>query len=252
MSSRFIKQFIYGGFFVLILLILGFGIYYLFFRVPPSCFDLKRNQNETGVDCGGPCVSCAIKNARPMEVNFVKILPIGNINGVLIKIANPNLAAGASSFDFIVHAYGLNGAETGSVKGESFIYPGEIKYMVLPDLGNEFNKVADARVEILNAAWQAAENFSKPNTAIERFSTSLTTNGIVVNGVARNGESKILSEMIIDVLLYDSSGNIVGVTRTIINNMMASEEREFSVSFPAVPSLKNVSLSATQIFVEAK
>lgn len=46
----------------------------------PSCFDNLQNQNETGIDCGGPCISCekeTVEMFAPAKTGIVTYLLIG-------------------------------------------------------------------------------------------------------------------------------------------------------------------------------
>ena len=58
---RLLKQFLYGFFYLAILVSLIWLVYSFEFKPAPNCFDGKKNQEETGIDCGGSCISCEVK-----------------------------------------------------------------------------------------------------------------------------------------------------------------------------------------------
>src|SRR3989338_621793 len=102
MNRRIIKQFIYGIFFIGIMSSLFFGAYFLFFSSPTSCFDNRLNQGEEKTDCGGSCVSCAIKNAHILETKLINIFPVESGVVALIEIKNPNTTVGAEKFIYSI------------------------------------------------------------------------------------------------------------------------------------------------------
>ena len=67
MSSRFLRRLIFGVFYLAVFGGLSYSIYLLGIRGGASCFDGRQNQSELGVDCGGSCVSCELKNLSPIS-----------------------------------------------------------------------------------------------------------------------------------------------------------------------------------------
>ena len=78
---RKFKQFIYLLFYVLCWSAVIAGIYFLFLKPAPSCFDNKQNQGEEGIDCGGPCSKVCIPQA-------IKTITV--VNRVVWLEASPN------------------------------------------------------------------------------------------------------------------------------------------------------------------
>ena len=60
----------------------------------PSCVDQKMNQREEGIDCGGPCVACAVKNALPPVVFWTRAVELRpGFYDVAAEIQNQNTRA---------------------------------------------------------------------------------------------------------------------------------------------------------------
>lgn len=138
MDKRLRKQIIIGAIFLAIFLSIGGGIY-LAVRPQATCFDNKRNQRETGVDCGGPCISCDLKNNPPITVQKQPAFFVTQDNKINIyfQLMDSNPEWGAKSFSYRLTLNGQNG-ETQKLKFSDFILPQEIKYILLPQLKVNF------------------------------------------------------------------------------------------------------------------
>lgn len=138
MDKRLQKQIIIGAIFLIIFLSIGGGIY-LAIRPEATCFDNKRNQKETGIDCSGPCISCDLKNNPPITVQkqpafFVTLDK--NIN-IFFQLLNSDADWGAKSFSYQLTLNGSNG-ENQTLNFSDFILPQEIKYILLPQVKVNF------------------------------------------------------------------------------------------------------------------
>src|SRR4030042_1047573 len=129
---RLLKQIIYGVGYLAVFFLIGFLIYNSHFKPAPTCFDGKQNQNETCVDCVGPCASCEIRTLSPLEAIQIKRFSGDNQAVVTAEVKNPNLNWGADQFSYTFDVYGKNGAKIKSIAKTSFIYAGEIKYLLEP------------------------------------------------------------------------------------------------------------------------
>lgn len=66
------RKFIYtavAGFVALVLLLV---VYTAFFTTPSTCFDSKKNGDETGVDCGGSCALICANEAKDPSVSWAR------------------------------------------------------------------------------------------------------------------------------------------------------------------------------------
>ena len=100
------KKFIYGVFYLVILILIVMWIYNGIFTSDPTCFDGSKNQNETGVDCGGVCVPCDEKELSLLRPGLIQIFPLRNGRVVILgNVTNPNESHDAEkfSYDFIVY-----------------------------------------------------------------------------------------------------------------------------------------------------
>jgi peptidoglycan hydrolase-like protein with peptidoglycan-binding domain len=138
MDKRLQKQLIIGAIFLTFFLSIGAGIY-LTVKPQVTCFDNKRNQRETEVDCGGPCIPCDLKNNPPITVQKQPTFFITQdqkIN-IFFQLLNSDSEWGAKSFSYQLTLNGQNG-EIQKLNFSDFILPQEIKYILLPQVKVNF------------------------------------------------------------------------------------------------------------------
>jgi len=244
MTSRIGKQAVYGTIYLLFFFLIVFLIYLAFFRPAPTCFDGRQNQGETGIDCGGPCASCEIKTLSPVEPNWIKYFSNDNQTVIAAEIKNPNPKWAADSFSYIFDVYGENGAKLKTLTKNSFIYAGEIKYLVeVPDV--DFKNITSVKISFSNINWVTADEFTKPTVQAREIKTepaSQDPNRVTVSGFIANNNAFPLSKVRIIGFLFNSGGLQISASKTELENIAAFKEELFKLNFP-----KNISLPTTSV-----
>ena len=247
-SRRLAKQIAYGIFFCLFWVVIIYGGYRLFLKPPASCFDNKQNQNEAEVDCGGVCPDCALKPLKPVQMINGQVFSLGGVSA-LFEFQNPNPLYGATKLPYTIQILDASGTLLQQVPAETFIYPGEKKYLIQ-------NLSALAVGENINVIfgtpdWKSAAEFSSPNMSFPfpGWATKLEGNKILVLGNLQNNETLLFPLITINARFFDISGNLQGVSKTEIHDVKAFEDRFFQIEHPAVLDLDP---SKTQLSVEAK
>ena len=185
---RLAKQIVYGTVFLIILALIGYGLVRLLYNPAPSCFDNVQNQGETGVDCGGPCIPCAIKSLQPIQVQSQKAFKASDGTGVAVEIYNPNPDWGAQSFDYTITLKDQFGHALQTESGKSFIYPGELKYIIEPYIKQDVSTVTSVATQITNPQWISGTVFSKPNIDAQGIRTDKDTQVYVSGNVVNQSE----------------------------------------------------------------
>src|SRR3989344_7106673 len=200
-SMRHVKQLVYGILYLILLAAFVGGIY-SWAKPVPTCFDGRQNRDETGVDCGGRCakvcvpaaIASLVQNGEPKLVLLVTSADTGLAAvprvSVVSEIRNPNQDFGASKFDYVFKIYDPSGAEIASFPDSSYIYPGEIKRIVL------LNKTlpagsspAAARLILQSPLWVPLERFPRPKLSIQTVNTTEERGTLVVKGTLVNQDS---------------------------------------------------------------
>lgn len=223
MEPRQKKQLIVGLVFVLILSGMGYGFYAIF--VPKaSCTDGIKNDKEEGVDCGTLACSKACEPAiMPINIISNQFFKVGQGDyDFVAQLSNPNVSYGASRLEYSL----------GSNSGFSYILPGQTKWIVLTAL-----KIPDGvdgvRLVINNAQW---EKLDVPNNTVSfvlrRKDYHSTQKGMELNAVLYNDSNFDFDKIDVAVILFDDTGNIVGVSKTDIRTFVSKSERGFNVAWP--------------------
>jgi hypothetical protein len=203
-----------------------------------TCFDGKKNQAETGIDCGGPCKICTeIKETLDIQIEEKAFAPGGsNLFDVVAKINNPNDAIGASSFDYTFNLLDQSGNSIATKSGSSFILPADQRYVAELAIETK-NNAAPASVEfsITNVKWTKLSYAEKPQFTIfnQEFGPSRTgVSGSEGFGVLRNDSIYDLVSIKVISVVRDSRDAIVGIGTTQLNTVRSKEEREVHFVWP--------------------
>lgn len=240
--SRLLKQIIYGALYLVVFSAIFYGLYSLNIFSAPSCFDNRQNQKEEGIDCGGPCVSCAIKNLQPFR-SKVEIFGIdGNTNAV-ITLSNPNIDYGAETFTYTLNFYNQQKEKIFSLSKTSFIYPAEAQKIIIePNLRISSLGISGSPELIIgNINWKLASEFPEPRVQIRQVKTEISGTQAIITGILVNRESFSLARVGVGALVYrnlpDSATNLAGASKTVLQNLQPLEERAFNIPVPLATTL---------------
>ena len=96
----------------------------------PTCFDNRKNQGELGIDCGGPCGPCELKNPKNVSIFWARLghaAPGTYDAAALVENPNEVLSSPALQYEF---TFFDNIGEIGRRVGSTFIFPQERVYVV--------------------------------------------------------------------------------------------------------------------------
>lgn len=251
MTPRLVKQLLYGTLYILVIAFIFWLIYIFFLKPAPTCFDRIKNQGETGIDCGGPCPACEITQLKPLTVDWAMALPARtNEISLLGEITNTNSNFGAQNFSYQFKVIGPFGSLLKTVNGQSFIYPGEIKYILEPALMINLKDVARVELSITPSSiiWKET---TRPNLTYNSVKTAISNQTVSVKGIIKNDNPLLISQVKIMAILYNSSGNnILNASFTTITDLKGQEERLFSIELPKGDWTKQLDQNRTKIFIE--
>ena len=246
--SRTAKQIIYGIVYLCILGGIVAWIYFSFLKPAPSCFDNIQNQGEEGIDCGGPCAKiCTPADLQPLAVigNVTTFATSPNHITFLARVINANPDFAARSFDYRFDLYDAAGAAIQSLSGQSFIYAGEVKYLVLPN-EEVTSSVSSVALTVENPVWAKSAGLGtapqfvfrniKPGTA--------SSSTISVSGTMTNEDASAFDKVTVIAIFKDTAGVPVGASQTELDNVAANGTYSSSVAYPAD---KKINLTATEI-----
>lgn len=252
---RFLKQFLYGAFYLSLWLIAGFLVYLIFFRQVSSCFDNIQNQDEAGIDCGGVCgIDCELKYISPLTVSRPLIFKNNDQVSLWVKIRNPNLSYGSDKLEYRINLYDSQNNLLTALNRQSFIYAGENKDIVEAGIRT---RGAVARAELVidetSLNWRPAAEWLNPILETLEVKSVFNKDQAVVSGMVKNPSSFSIARVAVTAILNDQSGIPLGVSKTDVDGLSPFQTKNFQIFIPVVPDLRlNLDLGATQIIVEAR
>ena len=252
MSLRRAKQILYAGFYILVWYGIISGVYYLFLKPVPSCFDNIKNQGEAGVDCGGLCAQvCVPEGIKPIALleNVFSFQPDQSHLSLLAHINNPNFDSAARSFKYSFLLYDEQGNLVQKFSGNSFAYAGEVKYILVPNVvlpRASFSRV-DFKAEDLD--WVPKNSLDVAQIVISGFTPSVTEKTILIDGRVINKDKVSFPKVTIVAIFSGRFGEPAAASETEIENLAPNESQPFSVIHPA---LANIDIAGAKVFVYAK
>jgi len=211
----------------------------LLFPSAASCSDGRQNQGEEGVDCGGPCVPCALQNVQDIQIRWAQVIPLSTGISLAAEIYNPNSALAAQSFDYTFSLINQSGGVEKEIQGSSFIYGGELKYLSEPFVDITAQQNSSVQLTIKNIKWIDARIYAKPNIEAQDIKTTFDKTVLVSGSVVSHDEATFANVRVV-ALLFDANSKFAGVSRTLIDEVPKFESKPFQITFPDSLIIKNV------------
>ncbi|OGI31155.1 MAG: hypothetical protein A2271_04940 [Candidatus Moranbacteria bacterium RIFOXYA12_FULL_35_19] len=233
-----LKKYSIVAIYVAIFLLIIFGLYFIF-KPEENCFDKIKNQNEKGIDCGGVCQKeCDEIKAQDLIIEKIGVIPSG-INDkydFYAKISNPNAVFGNKNFSYEINFKDSSGNIIASKNNKGFILPGEEKYIVENNLDSPVNP-ASSEFKIVSSEWVKFEDYyERPDIQIINKNYSEISGGVgfaSAQGLLRNRSPYDFESIKIQVILKDSTGNILALNSTEMKTIKSGEDRDFKVLWPS-------------------
>jgi hypothetical protein len=218
------------AFFVLFaIIILAFFVFYQ----KPNCSDGKKNGDEIGVDCGGSCVEVCMENAIPIRENWVRAFEVKEgLYSVAVFLENLNNNFYIESIPYSFKIYDSENILVSEIKGEAYIPPG--KNFAIFEGGINVGSREPSRVTF---EWQGdflwKKIGEKTGEVITRdISRESGPNGSKVIVEVENPWLYTVNDLAGFVLVYNRSGNVIAVSKTVIDSIAGSSRTDMVFSWP--------------------
>lgn len=234
LSSRLLRRLVIAIVFLVVFGLTGFGLRQI--TTPaPSCTDGVMNGEEEGIDCGlFACGTYCQPDLDPPQVVLTKLIQASeNDYDFVAEIKNPHQQFGASEVEYELVLFNGNGNELSKEGGVFYILPGQTKYLILTHITTE-KDVTKIDFNIKSAIWQRIDSLEGLNLIVrnQKYTNFDGSSGSFLNAVILN-DSDFDFEMIeVDVLLFNSKEDIIGVNKSDIRTFLSRTERSFRVSWP--------------------
>ena len=211
-----------------------------------------------GVGTGGyflfrptPVPVVIVPTIYPIEVIWSQAFSAGpDLYSVAAEIKNPNTNFGASSFSYTFYLYDQNGVLLTTAVGQSFIWPGESKYIVSGGIN-----LTKAPVKILfqigEPTWQEIKSFSGIDLTLGNITYGKGKAGsgkfYSVDFTASNNTPFDLGKVYVSVVVLDKGELPIAAASTLLENLKSKERRPSSIpwfsSFPGTPNRVDLNVS---------
>jgi hypothetical protein len=213
----------------------------------PSCSDGVQNQGEAGVDCGGPCVNrCAAQEQSP-TVLFTKAVPNGTgRTDAVAEVENKNSDAAARNVAYTITFYGAGQSVIGQASGTLDLPPNATVPVFIPGVASGNQQVVNAFLEINTSSlqWVSMPTDTRILPQVATPQLQGTVSAPRVEAVLTDASVTALTNVHAIVFVYDSAGDVIGASSTILPTIPAQGQATalftWSAAFPAVPTLIEV------------
>ena len=254
--SRTAKQLLSGALYLAVLGTIGWWIYSVTLAPAPSCFDNVQNGGETGVDCGGPCVSCAIKHLQPLSISPSSLFGTDRVYSAVAEVTDPSDLYGTKTFSYSVAFVDANGNVLQTVDQTGFLYPGQTRSLIVAGVSiqNGIPTQANFTLDATSTAWASASDFSEPIYELSNPQAAISGNQVVITGTVINPNNITISSIHLGAFAVNNLGIKIGASTTVLQNLGPFRQQTFQISIPLQKGLLNsvdLSASATSIEVQA-
>ncbi len=217
--------------FLIIIFAIIFAIGFFFFYKKPTCSDTIQNQNETGIDCGGPCAKlCREAYVQPI-IQWIKWQKVSTgAYNIIAYITNPNVGVAAyADYDFKI--YDKDGVLLHSGNGNAFI-PSEINSVVFIDNVGIGDKVP-ARITIdflKNIPWANYPSNGSISVTDRKLIDESTKPKLTAT--LKNNALNPLQNIEPVAILYDDNGNAIAFSKTLVDEIGAGKTAEITYTWP--------------------
>jgi hypothetical protein len=235
------KQLSYGTVFLLIIIIIvGIPTYFYFFNRPATCFDNKKNQNETGRDCGGVCSrACQTDVIEDPIVLWARAFPIANGKSNLVAyLQNPNIDYISESFTYVFNVFDEENVLIGSREG-MISAPYDKNFVV-------FEQAFDAGKRSIGKVTfdiTSKVKWNKSPSQKTKFGISsdeiISVGGIpTLTSTITNKTIENYSNFYVVAIVYDVYGNATVVSRTLVDELKSNGKVIVVFTWPQLTDLK--------------
>ncbi|MDQ5962712.1 MAG: hypothetical protein QG653_519 [Patescibacteria group bacterium] len=202
---------------------------YLFQNVlfpEPTCFDVKQNGFEVGVDCGGECALRCTSEIVPIKVTWARALSVGNNRYDLVGLVeNKNIDNTPKEIGYKFSVFGKDGAEIFVYTGTTTISVEDEKPIIVS------NKLVNGTPDKTTLTIFPAQHFTaneKPKSPLVRTLRVRHEDGDIprVYVTLKNMTQKSFADLPVRVVLYDSNRNAIAAGETLIKSLNPEAEPE--------------------------
>ncbi len=230
------RQLFYLAIFLVAVLLFSAVFIFPHFQKAPTCFDGKQNGNETGIDCGGSCEAACFFEANNISIRWVRAFPAANnVYNVLAYAENQNANLGVKNISYEFDLYDADNVFIARRTGSTFVGPNS-KVAIFEagiDVGNRVPKRT-------SFAFLEDPKWVKIDSRTEKLPIYVTDNKLSALDIAPHLDSTVVNNSIYDIsnldivaVLYDSDGNAIGISKTLLDALPKNSSQKIFFTWNA-------------------
>ena len=231
-SWAFWRRVQYGAGFSIFWALIFTLVYFNYFHTPPSCFDIRQNGEELGIDCGGGCTRICAFQVREPTVKWARSFRVteGQYNAVAY-IENTNQVAAAPEMTYTFSLFDEEGliVERNGIT----ILPPDSVYPIFEARIDTKGRVPTQTFIALDPPelWLPAEVGRDQFTVTDRqlFNADARPR---LEAVIRNNALTIAKEVEVVATIFDARGNALTSSRTFIDDFAPRSEETAVFTWP--------------------
>lgn len=199
---------------------------------PPSCYDRKHNQEEVGIDCGGPCHTLCRSQIQSMNLRWARTFEVSpGWWNALAYVENPNLHAYVESASFTFRLYDRAGALILEQGGSTFIGSSPVIPIFLGKLNVGSQEPYRAAFE-WTGPMQWLQVKEKHKVTVEEIETLNLRTMPELHAVVRNDKPIALRDIEVVAIVYDEQQNAIASSKTYVDMLAPRGKRQLIFAWP--------------------
>ena len=189
------------------------------FYQTPTCSDTVQNQNENGIDCGGPCPYLCSADEQSPTVLFAKAINNGTGRvDVIASVENRNATSGAKNISYKVQLYGADQVLIHEVTGTFDLAPGATEPVFIPGVTSGKQVVANTFLIIEPSSIQWVHMNGDPRVVPQVPSVKQigTLNAPRIEAILVNPTATALNDVQAIVIVRDENKEVIAASATIV------------------------------------
>ncbi len=250
-GGYFIKWSVYRRIFYILsaLLVVTFFFTYVFRDTlfpAITCTDNIKNGSEMGIDCGGSCSLLCIDQYQPLSVTLVKSYERANGNNqTLILVQNDNQYAAPKTLPLSVKLYGQDGIIIDNLAINVTASTGHIIPIILDT--HEYKNVTKVIADL--GAYQMYHSYGSYVVSLRDFTMDKVSDTDRIHVTyASSYKDRVLENINVTVLLYDTLGNVVDFFSTVVPGLYPDKTADF---YSLLQSNINTKITKVQIIAKS-
>lgn len=212
---------------IVVILIVSGVIYY--FGTFGSCNDGLLNQNEERIDCGGDCIPCIDVNVQDPTILWARFFAIApDIYDVAARVRNVNqIAGGEALYKFTLRDEAGNAIAVS--EGSATLFPNEEQIIFKANIVTGATpKTVSFAIEVPD--WKKTLKRDIPVNIVSQEFSPLPAPRVVAT--LENQSLFAVENFTVAVLLHDASGNVIGVSKTKVDEIGGSARESIVFTWP--------------------